>query len=384
MEMKMLKQKLTNMLIVLAFISCKPEAESDTKIIHGFDGSQIAQGVFLIGPPGTGGNCTGTAVSTTTILTAAHCIAGNTMCVFLDHDSRGRKNCLGIARVGREFQSQGMSGDYAAIIFPTPIFEHFHPIATEAAKPGDDLTLVGFSPSDDRYQQKTRQGMPKRWGVNRISSIAADRQIISRTDRSPNRAGLNGGDSGGPALNERCEVVGVASTIQHDGNGTIHTGRHANVSLPTLRQTDGFFDRFKTSLKAQFCGVNADDSFCPAERMAKKRVVSNVAEFPCVYGATSSPQPPRSQNHPIFLAQNGDRTMMAVPGSIQDLLVCSKGNVEECQNQGSDVGARLYHRSPTLAFYEVDRTVASMDALMLVLVDKDTKATGYRLGVTKK
>jgi trypsin len=163
--------------------------------------------------------CTATWVSDSTVLTAAHCVmeaGGNASKISI---SRGTGKGLKSTRyyVHKSYLSnQAYGRDIAILEFPKKSSSVFIPMALTQAKPGDDLTIIGFGKFDHNIGTS---GGQKRIGTNKVRSIDSYGRIefeglISPTDKTGTGENVTNsqGDSGGPMIiNNR--VVGVSSSV---------------------------------------------------------------------------------------------------------------------------------------------------------------------------
>lgn len=174
---------------------------------------------------GTLPGCTATLVTQDTVLTAAHCVCANgqrqncsNRATFTLHNvmpatGGNRKNISisGNVHVHPQFGVKGwLRDDYAVVKLDTPIYKiapAVKPIPIEQPfnipQKGENLTLVGYGITGPNCKKSSKGKMKLTLPVYDISSGG----ILFRYNKKHSCPG----DSGGPALNSKNHVVGVAS-----------------------------------------------------------------------------------------------------------------------------------------------------------------------------
>lgn len=277
----MLKFFLLLLLPILA-VSCKHEATigSDVKIDSGVfitqNSKNTVPGVVAID------GCTATIVSTNTLVTAAHCLGPQEICV-----RSGAKSglCSSTILKPREHNTspnaQEIPYDVAVVIYPANSFEYYFNVAKQEPQVGDELQFVGYSEANASRQELANGS--KRWGTNIVSANTLDRRktIQSISNNTQSGVAVSPGDSGGPAF-KQCELVGVASRMTTRGRKTsMHTNIVGDsINLAFLKSTEG--------RGAYFCGLSGNDpQFCPSAGLTTS-VSNSINEFPCDMKAPGS------------------------------------------------------------------------------------------------
>ena len=249
--------------------------------------------------------CTATAVSTSTVLTAAHClfepaipgqqsgdvknaygkVVNKTFCV---SDFALKRICSDNVYVDRAYADpngdpqKGL--DYGFVVFPPGTFKEYFAYARDEVQVGDSIVLVGFSP---RNISDTSQGS-KRFGWNEISAIDDFNLVNKPLIYSEYKSNFDGvavdkGDSGGPLLTGACKIAGIASLRgimvgQPDGsyhtNLTGSTVSNALYKLWLANGRDGYI-----------CGLSGmETSACPEigrNQPTESPPLTSGDKFPC-------------------------------------------------------------------------------------------------------
>jgi hypothetical protein len=229
---------------------------------------QIDGGTFITGEsknkvPGVMfiGNCSSTAVSTNTLVTAAHCVVSGgqvsrQVCIRSGNIANGK--CSTKILVPEPYrQREFFPNDVAVIVFDDAPFTKYFEMADRLPAVGDSVLMVGYS-DDNRGNAAADKGS-KRWGKNTIASVSGDNRttIVSRFSGSSNGVAVSPGDSGGPLFKD-CRLIGVASRMST--GGAPKTSLHTNI----LGDNRDFMNSL-TAQGAYYCGLTGRDSrFCPA------------------------------------------------------------------------------------------------------------------------
>jgi len=245
--------------------------------------------------------CTGTVTSSSTILTAAHCVyglgntnpmpdgktiklSGVTVC--------GQRNlsdapaCSQDVFYDSSFTNNATKYDLAWIAFPIGTFTDHYTLSTVEANTGDRFLAVGFGPTAADNNIPTL-----RYGMTSFTSNDDGKLITSRQQNFENSS-LILGDSGGPILRD-CKIAGVAS------RETTHN-EYVDLSkkLGLLRDASG---PESSQNPVHFCGlsvVNNDElqnRLCPAsgKHVSLHSIDEARQHFPCGKAASSTnPNPP--------------------------------------------------------------------------------------------
>lgn len=213
-EMRTLKSDKQFILIsILSFfltISCS-EDYSGLKILGGkLDNSGFKSTVLL--NLKNGATCTGTFIKPKIVLTAAHCVeaAGNGSIRITDRSPRSGSLKLDVKTDDfKQPSSVDDSNDVALLYLKENPKWPVSKIAKSSPKAGDPVTLVGYGRTDwgvDDSAQETRKS-----GKNVIEKVDEDIIVVSADQISSTTAITDAGDSGGPLLNKKGEIIGVVS-----------------------------------------------------------------------------------------------------------------------------------------------------------------------------
>jgi V8-like Glu-specific endopeptidase len=299
--MKVTKASNKNLILSMMFFavvatqSCKQtRVDSRVKIDSGEslggDAPNKADGVFYTITNGSA--CSGSAVSTNTAVTAAHCVYSPGEFIGPNGEISGKNFCIQNAVYKKVCSSKifvnpdvrrapDFSGgfDTAYVVFPEGTFKSFFRVNTTKLNVGDEVVLVGYS----EYNLPDSSKGSKRFGYNNISSLLESHQadIFSTYNGGFEGVGVSPGDSGGPML-KACAVTGVASRMTGGAKQNIHT----NLTHPKT------VEFLKKSAEGYFCGLSGDDADrCPPEvaygPVAGASPKSKI--FPCDVGKVPVP-----------------------------------------------------------------------------------------------
>jgi V8-like Glu-specific endopeptidase len=250
---------------------------------------------------GSGGACTGTAVSSNTAVTAAHClydrgdqvdkttgkISGKQYCI---SNAIYKDLCSSELYVSALYpkleQSGGRGTDLGWVVFPEGTFKYYFPVNAGTLSIGDEILMVGYS--EEKLADKSNGS--KRFGWNKVSSFqtTARSDIFTSYVSKFENVAVSPGDSGGPLMKE-CLISGVASRMTEETNKkSIHTNLTHPDNAVLLKSGIG---------GAYFCGLSGSDpARCPTEAMyvPKPGVNKTSRDFPCYVPALAQNQTPDS------------------------------------------------------------------------------------------
>lgn len=239
--------------------------------------------------------CTGTAVSSSTIITAAHCVAekgsgrtrfgngslrelGVEICASID-DNDTPEFCTALVYYSSKWQDTNEPTDLAWIGFPVGTFKDFYEMARDPLSVGQNLLAVGYGPGSFGGQPLRRYGLTQAkspaGGV--FSSSQGNNATFERVELVP-------GDSGGPVLNH-CKIAGIAAKSTDDAHN-LYVDIYANRDF--LKSASGKVDNQKNAY-VHFCGLSVvyDDSvgklLCPTQGLNGSTFSIDQARdhFPC-------------------------------------------------------------------------------------------------------
>ena len=230
-----LKAKLALVSLLFALgISCRTEESTNLKIVGGKedDTSYPAVVYLLINKGGILSNCTGTFISKTRILTAAHCVVDKSnkkdaeIKVFrsaknLKNDATdkplaktksfavfsGYNRTESIAKVGHK--------DVAVLKLTNEVNIATMAVETNPPKAGSKVDMIGYGNTDFK-DSKSNLKRNRHIASNNIGVIAPDNSLIgiSSSTVSMTTGGVGLGDSGGPAI-QGGKIIGIVSYISH-------------------------------------------------------------------------------------------------------------------------------------------------------------------------
>ena len=229
--MKIKTGKVSALALVLGLVAMAP---SSFAVLHGV---QIPEsdfpGVRKISI-GKGGVCTGTFIGPRTMLTAAHCIdaaqIGDSLNLVVgDAGPVAFRVHPRYASHARDMQGY----DVALIQFSADQFFPKVLMAAEDARAGSGVTLVGYG------VVKGVAGI-KRMGHNVIAERTMGQFLVTGDFVDEIHATGTAGDSGGPLLNDRGEIVGVTSRESSPGmvmaGSHVHMSSYIDINEPEIKQ----------------------------------------------------------------------------------------------------------------------------------------------------
>jgi secreted trypsin-like serine protease len=197
---------------------------------------------------GTKGNtCTGTVLSPTVVITAAHCVTGSSQYAvsYREGDSPVLQEVREVARHPNFKASSTVSVDVALIRMRLPLPPRFSPVTLDDAGNGADDNGVGSQQTIAGFGL-SREGDEKTLGTLRVAQVT----VLPRFYPRFFRLGRNGsdllickGDSGGPVLNEGLfglTLTGVIYASEKSTNGRQCGDKAQAVRIaPQRRWIDG-------------------------------------------------------------------------------------------------------------------------------------------------
>jgi len=284
--------------LIAALVGCKSASGSKLKIDDGeviySQSANKVEGVFFSvtsGQSHSGGACTGSAVSTSTAMTAAHClyqpgdrvasdgrVTGKRYCV----DTSAYKNLcssdiyIDLRYAGVAQRAEAHAGnDFGYVVFPKGRFRHIFKLNAQMVSVGDQVVLVGYS----EYNLRDPRKGSKRFGYNKVSDLISDQRsaVVSLFGGDFKSVAVQPGDSGGPLL-KNCLLTGVAHSRADGNDGDPNGSTHTNLAHPEILAI------LKSSPKGYFCGISGDDqSFCPQASIYRPVVdlADGSKDFPC-------------------------------------------------------------------------------------------------------
>lgn len=196
-------------------LACGGRSYSSIKVIGGevIDDTDYP---YVVGLEMDGGKCTGTFVSDTTLITAAHCVVDTETVTVMENSAVSTK--IMFHRKYDDSLSQ-QQYDLAVVLFPTGSAPAWTSLVSAPFEEGDEATIIGYGCTD---WKKRRSSGVRRLGTTYVVDVNEETGVIKSNLRGG--ASVCPGDSGGPLLAGEF-VGGIAST----GNKEKLNSKHANV-----------------------------------------------------------------------------------------------------------------------------------------------------------
>lgn len=218
---------LTASLSLFMFTACGVKPQSGLKITNGIklQPDRLSAVIFQDG-------CTGTFVSPTTILTAAHCAdKGFTF--------------KGVRTLSHESMPESLNKpwsfdtDVRLLVFPKAVAPAWIPVSTKSMLGDEDVLIAGFG----IYDMIEKKGDGKfRYGTMTLRGFEAKGQLLVSDGLSAeavkgqlgDQSGIGPGDSGGPMFRDG-QLVGIAAAVSGNGVEGQHKSIHVNLTHPKVK-----------------------------------------------------------------------------------------------------------------------------------------------------
>ena len=215
-------------------------------------------GVVLLYDAKIGSICTGTFITETIVLTAAHCTMGGEIdregevdhelqLVEIEGNDTSKARAVATStRVVRnpmwDFAGRNVNRyDLGLVFFEPGVAKDVLPIAAEPAEVGDDFVIVGYGLNTSSTNDPSSAGI-KRMGQNRVSQILGGFIQFDGQSKTTNADGTDvaagSGDSGGPLFIDN-KIAGVTSGGGWGGFGrtrSLYIDLHSETSRDFLEQ----------------------------------------------------------------------------------------------------------------------------------------------------
>jgi S1-C subfamily serine protease len=174
--------------------------------------------------------CTATFIRPNTLLTAAHCVENNERPILVPDLSIASNTVV----VHPDYKGGPAMPphDLAFIFFPDDVGDQTLSFKLEPAAEGDPVQLIGFG--DNQYFEGTDSSGSgiKRIGNNQIDKIEdgaiallgqTGANATDATSPDGTRSALGSGDSGGPLLSKKGEVIGIAAFVKRESANDVRS-----------------------------------------------------------------------------------------------------------------------------------------------------------------
>lgn len=190
---------------------------STTRIVNGTDCNENNSPVvelLLTLPDGRTGTCTGNMLTSTEVLTAAHCFFDNPVEVIATASGVSARAIRVISHPQVSVSANGFVTNDAAIVrLASPVNLPTLPVVlSRAPKSGDEIKIFGYGITEDQTLTNNTTGT-LRSGEMKVSEVNSD--FVSADFNGDDGSNTCSGDSGGPALLEfdgKIGIIGVLST----------------------------------------------------------------------------------------------------------------------------------------------------------------------------
>ncbi len=332
---------------IFIFLSCTVRNNlSTTQIDSGQyisreNSSNTVPGVFFIG------NCTATAVSSSTVITAAHCVSDDGVNISTSQMCRksqgsGYQKCTNKIFIPPKYAGEDFTYDVAVAVFEPGTFAEYFALRSWPIASGEPAVFVGYS-SDEASDFELEKNGSKRWGRNLIREITSNHEIKTYYGGNMNEVAVSPGGSGGPLFTE-CYLAGVASRMSSGtaNKYSVHTDLTYSENLNWLAS-------LQDNKGAYFCGAGGNDpKYCDPKGLSiavndPPKNLDGTEGFPCQQTDTSS-QPPQI-NFFAGLSENDSTTgkanlFISLNQNLSSVKLCPTdenclSNVIEFKNQGT-------------------------------------------------